>query len=149
MGALFRIENSIEINRPASVVWDVVVQPQQYITYSDKFRFSDEKLGLGSTAEVTIGPSWHQVTYRAEVTEYEEGKSYTMEGKSSQGWRGRIQVYLTSDGPNITRITRVKEYELRLSIFSNLLNSLFFKRRYTKTEDRELQQIKRLAESKL
>lgn len=149
MGTLFRIQNSIEINRPASDVWDIVIQPQKYITYSDEFRFSDQKLRLGSTAEVTIGPSWYQVTYRAKVTEFEEGKSYTLEGRSSQGWESRLHVYLDSDRPNTTRVTRVKEYELPLSIFSGLVNSLFFKRRYTKMEKRELQQIKRLAEGKL
>ena len=149
MKALYRIENSIEIHKPISVVWDVVIQPQRYITYSDKFRFSDKKLRLGTIGEVTIGGPFYSVTYRFEVSEFKEGKSYTSEGKTSRSWEGRLRTSLDSLEPNITRVTRIKEYGLPFGKLAGLLNTLFFKKRYAKIEMEELQRIKQLAESKL
>jgi hypothetical protein len=148
MGTFHKIENSVAVKRPVSVVWNIIARPRLYITYSEKFQFSDEKLRLGTTGEVTIGGPIYPVTYRFEVTKFEEEDNYTIEGETSRGWKGRIHTSLRPIEFEYTRITRLKEYELPFpGVLGSLLNFLFFQRRYMKTEIEELMLIKQLVES--
>jgi hypothetical protein len=127
------------------VVWDIITQPKLYVAYSDEISVSHERIELGSTLKVTIGPSFYRTTYTSEVTHFENGVGYDMEGSSQKGWKGSVRIRLTELEPNVTSITRQKDFEVPSGKFWSILVRLFLRRRYQRTEEAELQAIKKLA----
>ncbi|MHA1960728.1 MAG: SRPBCC family protein [Candidatus Thorarchaeota archaeon] len=142
------ILTSLTIDGSVKAVWDVITQPKLYIGYTDDIAVSHERIELGSTIAVTIGPSFYRTTYTSEVTHFEDGVGFDLEGSSEKGWRGSVRIRLTVLASDITEVTRHKEFEVPPGRFWSILVKLFLRRRYRKTEESELYAIKKIAESR-
>lgn len=77
------IERTIDIDAPASVVWSVMADVEQWHTWTESIQSvvlaDPPDLGVGSTAEVRQ-PGFPAATWS--VTEWEPGRSFTWESRA-------------------------------------------------------------------
>ncbi|MHA1960747.1 MAG: hypothetical protein ACW99U_10970 [Candidatus Thorarchaeota archaeon] len=88
----YRIYTSMVVNKSIEIVWDIITQPKLYIGYTDEIEVSHERIELGSSVAVTIGPSFYITTYTSEIAYFQYGVGFNMEGSSEKGWKGSVKI---------------------------------------------------------
>ena len=143
-----RIEKSIEIKAPPEKVWEMITFDKavewmdemewQNVKYTSEVHTPKDRYRVGATAHITE----KHAEYDCEITESTKNEKITFRSPSYN----MITTYILEPVEEETKFTYELDYEFPYSIFSKIIDKLFFQRTTHKLMEKSLETLKSILE---